>query len=50
LKNWKNIFIKKTDGWRTIWFELIKLGELSINMARVFNCREGFTSKDDTLP
>jgi aldehyde:ferredoxin oxidoreductase len=50
LKNWKNIFIKKTDGWRTTWFELIKLGERSINMARIFNYWEGFTSKNDTLP
>jgi aldehyde:ferredoxin oxidoreductase len=37
-------------GWRTTWFELMKLGERSINMARIFNLREGFTSKDDTLP
>jgi len=37
-------------GWRTTWFELMKLGERSINMARIFNYREGFTSKDDTLP
>jgi len=39
-----------TTGWRTTWFELMKLGERSINMARIFNHREGFTSKDDTLP
>ena len=39
-----------TTGWRTTWFELMKLGERSINMARIFNYREGFTSKDDTLP
>jgi len=39
-----------TTGWRTTWFELMKLGERSINMARIFNLREGFTSKDDTLP
>jgi len=37
-------------GWKTTWFELMKLGERSINMARIFNYREGFTSKDDTLP
>jgi len=42
--------IRSAAGWRTTWFELMKLGERSINMARVFNCREGFTSKDDTLP
>jgi len=42
--------IKSTTGWKTTWFELMKLGERSINMARIFNYREGFTSKDDTLP
>jgi len=42
--------IRSTTGWRTTWFELMKLGERSINMARIFNYREGFTSKDDTLP
>ena len=39
-----------TTGWRTTWFELMQVGERSINMARIFNYREGFTSKDDTLP
>jgi aldehyde:ferredoxin oxidoreductase len=42
--------IRSTTGWRTTWFELMKVGERSINMARIFNCREGFTTKDDTLP
>ncbi|GAB4115596.1 MAG: aldehyde ferredoxin oxidoreductase family protein [Candidatus Caldatribacteriota bacterium] len=42
--------IRSTTGWKTTWFELMKLGERSINMARIFNYREGFTSKDDTLP
>ena len=42
--------IRATTGWRTTWFELMKLGERSINMARIFNYREGFTSQDDTLP
>jgi len=37
-------------GWRTTWFELMQVGERSINMARIFNYREGFTSKDDALP
>jgi len=39
-----------TTGWKTTWFELMKVGERSINMARIFNYREGFTSQDDTLP
>jgi len=42
--------IRSTTGWQMTWFELMKLGERSINMARVFNVREGFSSKDDTLP
>ena len=42
--------IRATTGWRTTWFELMQVGERSINMARIFNYREGFTSKDDTLP
>jgi len=42
--------IRSTTGWSTTWFELMKVGERSINMARIFNYREGFTSKDDTLP
>jgi len=42
--------IRSTTGWRTTWFELMQVGERSINMSRIFNYREGFTSKDDTLP
>ena len=42
--------ICSTTGWRTTWFELMQVGERSINMARIFNYREGFTSQDDTLP
>ena len=42
--------IRATTGWRTTWFELMKLGERSINMARIFNYREGFTFQNDTLP
>lgn len=42
--------IRSATSWRTTWFELMKLGERSINMARIFNYREGFTSQDDTLP
>lgn len=42
--------IRSATGWRTTWFELMKVGERSINMAHIFNLREGFTSQDDTLP
>jgi len=37
-------------GWKTTWYELIKVSERSINMARIFNLREGFTIQDDVLP
>ena len=37
-------------GWNTSLFELIKVAERSNTMARCFNIREGFTSKDDNLP
>jgi len=38
------------SGWEASLWELLKAGERTINMARVFNAREGFTRKDDTLP
>ncbi|MCK5767705.1 MAG: aldehyde ferredoxin oxidoreductase family protein [Candidatus Atribacteria bacterium] len=42
--------IQSATSWDVTWFELMRLGERSINMARFFNYREGFSSKDDTLP
>ncbi len=42
--------IRATTGWKATWFELMNVGKRSINMARVFNYREGFSSRDDTLP
>jgi len=42
--------IRATTGWNTTWYELMKLGERTINMARIFNIREGFTRDDDTVP
>jgi aldehyde:ferredoxin oxidoreductase len=37
-------------GWNTSLFELMELGERTITLARMFNLREGFSSKDDYLP
>jgi aldehyde:ferredoxin oxidoreductase len=37
-------------GWYTSTWELMKVGERIITMARVFNIREGFTKEDDWLP
>ncbi len=42
--------VRAVTGWDTSVFELYKLGERSMNMARAFNVREGFSSKDDWLP
>lgn len=37
-------------GWDTSLWELCKVAERGKALARVFNCREGFTPKDDRLP
>ncbi len=42
--------VKAATGWETSLWELMIAGERAINMARLFNLREGFTSEDDTLP
>jgi aldehyde:ferredoxin oxidoreductase len=42
--------IKSITGWSVTWYELMKVSERSINMARIFNLREGITEKDDKLP
>ena len=35
-------------GWDTSLFELVKVGERALALARLFNAREGFTPADDT--
>ncbi|MCJ7506503.1 aldehyde ferredoxin oxidoreductase family protein [Candidatus Bathyarchaeota archaeon] len=42
--------VRAATGWYTSIWELMKVGERSVNMARAFNIREGFTRKDDWLP
>jgi aldehyde:ferredoxin oxidoreductase len=42
--------INSVTGWETSTFELMKAGERALTLARAFNVREGFTSKDDSLP
>ena len=37
-------------GWDTSLWELFKVAERYVALARVINCREGFTPKDDVLP
>ncbi len=42
--------VQAITGWETSLWELLKVGERTVTMARVFNLREGFGRKDDTLP
>jgi len=39
-----------TTGWNTSLWEIMKVGERSVNMQRIFNGREGFGKKNDRLP
>ena len=42
--------VKGITGWKTNLYELLKVGERCVTMARVFNLREGLTRDDDALP
>ena len=42
--------VRAITGWRTNMWELLKIGERVVTMARVFNMREGITRRDDVLP
>ncbi|MCD6537808.1 aldehyde ferredoxin oxidoreductase C-terminal domain-containing protein, partial [Candidatus Bathyarchaeota archaeon] len=42
--------LRAVTGWNSTMWELMKLGERVLNMARAFNIREGITSDDDWLP
>ncbi|HEX9435953.1 MAG TPA: aldehyde ferredoxin oxidoreductase C-terminal domain-containing protein, partial [Candidatus Limnocylindria bacterium] len=42
--------VNAVSGWGLAPQELSDIGERSLAMARLFNEREGFTAKDDTLP
>jgi aldehyde:ferredoxin oxidoreductase len=42
--------VNSATDWEITLDELLMIGERATNMARVFNTREGFTRKDDTLP
>jgi aldehyde:ferredoxin oxidoreductase len=42
--------MRSVTGWDTSLWELIKVGERYKALTRAFNCREGFTPKDDRLP
>lgn len=42
--------VRAATGWDVTVEELLDVGERAVNMARVFNVREGFTRADDRLP
>lgn len=42
--------IRAVTGWSTNIFELMKIGERFVTMARIFNIREGLGKEDDMLP
>ncbi|MEM4488494.1 MAG: aldehyde ferredoxin oxidoreductase family protein [Desulfurococcaceae archaeon] len=42
--------VNAVTGWQTSLWELMKASERVINLVKAFNVREGFTSKEDTLP
>ena len=48
--NQKTNIVRYVTGWDISTFELMKISERAINLARVFNIREGFTRGDDNLP
>jgi aldehyde:ferredoxin oxidoreductase len=42
--------VRAATGWDVTVDELLEIGERAVNLARVFNVREGFNRSDDTLP
>jgi len=42
--------VNAATGWNLSVDDALQIGERATNMARIFNLREGFSRKDDTLP
>ncbi|MEA3407470.1 MAG: aldehyde ferredoxin oxidoreductase family protein [Chloroflexota bacterium] len=42
--------VQAATGWDVTEYELLKVGERALTLARVFNMREGLTVEDDRLP
>lgn len=42
--------VRAATGWDTNMFELTKVGERSVTLARAVNVRRGFTARDDRIP
>jgi aldehyde:ferredoxin oxidoreductase len=41
--------VQAATGWDVTEYEILKVGERALNLARVFNMREGLTVEDDAL-
>jgi aldehyde:ferredoxin oxidoreductase len=48
--SWLVDLLSAITGWEIGLWELMKLGERGTTMSRIFNVREGFSSKDDKIP
>jgi len=42
--------VESITGWPMSYWKLMKAAERGITLARIFNIREGFSTKEDTLP
>jgi aldehyde:ferredoxin oxidoreductase len=42
--------VNAATGWGLDLAELTRIGERIVNLERAFNCREGISRRDDTLP
>lgn len=42
--------VHASTDWETSTWELLKVGERALNLARSFNVRGGFMAKDDDIP
>jgi aldehyde:ferredoxin oxidoreductase len=42
--------VQAATGWNISLWELVRVGERTVNLQRAFNAREGFTSQEDALP
>jgi aldehyde:ferredoxin oxidoreductase len=42
--------VRAATGWDVTVDELLEIGERAVNLARLFNVREGFSRRDDRLP
>jgi aldehyde:ferredoxin oxidoreductase len=43
-------YVNAVTGWNMSLYELMKIGERTNTLGRLFNVREGFTPEDDVLP